>query len=170
MYSISGGLGLISLIISFFWSAKDKPVSPEEIYNSEQKQIWTFFFAFLNMLLWILFRFVVLCARFNAWIENGDQYKAYQLPSGTVVWATPLYLDATYPTLQNAKCPADNTHYDYLPLAASSCTFLTSTFSINIMSGSNAGTAKFTIGLGLIIMIGLLMMVLGTGDIDLPVP
>eukprot|EP01036_Dinobryon_divergens_P037344 gene37344-48839_t len=106
-----------------------------------------------NFLIWSTFHLVMLCARFNFWLNNDNKYLPYEInASGGIIWVDPnTFFNAGKSTLKNFDCKYSSNHpQGYSPVVVDSCQFLYFNFSLFLMK---EGQVKFSIGCGLILYI-----------------
>jgi hypothetical protein len=110
--------------------------------------------GFLNLTFWILFHYVILCARFNFWLQSGNSYMPLLTTNNELVWTGPEYFNQNAKTVNVAGCPSNSNsqHYSsyYNQPSQSECKFLFFGYNLEIL---NEGVAKFSVGLGLIIFL-----------------
>ena len=104
---------------------------------------------FLNLFVWMTFRFSILCARFDFWLSEQSTYEPYFTDSNEMIYVTTDFFSETPTTLKNANCNYNDNHPDsYQSASKAKCTFLFFDFSVSLIKD---GEAKFAIAVGLLI-------------------
>ncbi len=142
MYSITAFLFCVSIIV-YFRSDLSKEKKKDSLIN----------ISVFNFFIWSTFHLVMLCARFDFWLNNDTMYQPYRIDSnGGFIWVDPnTFFKAGKSTLTNVNCKHSSNHPEgYSAVDYSPCRFLFFDISVFLMK---EGEVKFSIGCGLIIFI-----------------